>query len=155
MEVGNSLAMEKKFVVRCRGIIIDQGELLLVEHAGKEGVLVLPGGHLEWGEDIKAGLIRELEEELGVTPVVGSLLYIHTYTEDNGKHAVEFFFAINNAADYRTLGNMPTHAHELARVGWITTVETCTIRPTGLGQDFFAGKLGDGILRYLFEGLHI
>jgi ADP-ribose pyrophosphatase YjhB (NUDIX family) len=147
--------MEKKFVVRCRGIILDKGELLLVEHVGKEGVLVLPGGHLEWGEDIKVGLIRELEEELGVIPEVGSLLYIHNYTQDNGKHAVEFFFSINNAADYRTLGDAATHAHELARVEWITSDENRTILPSGLGEDFLNGRLGDGVLRYLFEGREV
>lgn len=148
------MPMEKKFVIRCRGIIVDGGELLLVEHIGKEGVLVLPGGHLEWGEDIKAGLIRELEEELGVTPVVGPLLYIHNYTQENGKHAVEFFFAVENARDYRTFCDTATHAHELAAVCWVSKSETRTIRPTGLGQDFLAGELGQDTLRYLFEGLH-
>ncbi len=145
--------MEKKFVVRCRGVILDQGQLLVVEHAGKEGFLALPGGHLEWGEDIKTGLRRELEEELGVTPVVGALLYVHNYTQENGKQAVEFFFAVTNAADYRTLGESPTHAHELAMVDWVSTTDERTLRPVGVWDDFKAGKLGDGELRFLAEGV--
>lgn len=145
--------MEKKFVIRCRGVILDKGELLVVEHAGKEGFLALPGGHLEWGEDIKTGLVRELEEELGVTPTVGELLYIHNYAQENGKQAVEFFFAVTNAADYRTLGDSPTHAHELAMVDWVRPADARILRPRGVWDDFQKGLLGAGELRFLSEGV--
>ena len=146
--------MEKTFIVRCRGIILDQGELLVVAHAGKEEYIVLPGGHLEWGEDIKVGLVRELEEELGVTPVIGDLLYVHTYTQQNGAHAVEFFFAVENATDFRTLGTDPTHAHELALVSWVTPDDVRTFRPHAVWADFQAGRLGDGQLRFIGEGVN-
>lgn len=145
--------MEKKFVIRCRGVIIDNGELLVVEHVGKEGFLALPGGHLEWGEDIKTGLVRELEEELDVTPVVGDLLYVHNYTQQNGTQAVEFFFAVTNAADYRILGDDPTHVHELSFVDWVNPNDTRILRPVGMWADFVAGQLGDGQLRFLSEGV--
>jgi 8-oxo-dGTP diphosphatase len=145
--------MEKKFVIRCRGIILDKGQLLVVEHTGKEGVIVLPGGHLEWGEDIKTGMVRELEEELGVTPALGDLLYIHNYTQANGKHAVEFFFAVTNAADYRTLGEKPSHAYELSSVEWIEPHDERLMRPVGVWEDFKKGTLGDGKLRFLAEGV--
>ena len=145
--------MEKKFVIRCRGIIEDAGELLVVEHVGKEGVIVLPGGHLEWGEDIQVGLVRELEEELGVTPVVGPLLYIHNYTQDNGKHVVEFLFRVENAADFRNLGQSPTHAHELAVVDWVHTHDTRIMKPAGVWTDFVAGRLGQAGLQYLVDGV--
>ncbi len=145
--------MDKTFEIRCRGIIIDRGELLVVEHVGKEGFLALPGGHLEWGEDIKAGLVRELEEELGVTPVVGTLLYIHNFTQNNGKHVVEFLFWIDNAADFRNRGQSPTHAHELATVNWVDANEERTMRPVGVWSDFVAGRLGRASLQYLIDGV--
>ncbi|MFN3693019.1 MAG: NUDIX hydrolase [Candidatus Paceibacteria bacterium] len=141
--------MDKTFEIRCRGIIIDRGELLVVEHVGKEGFLALPGGHLEWGEDIKAGLVRELEEELGITPIVGALLYIHNFTQDNSKHVVEFLFWIDNAADFRNRGQSPTHAHELATVNWVNMHDTRIMRPVGVWSDFTAGKLGQIDLQYL------
>ncbi len=140
-------------MIRCRGIIVDKGELLVVEHIGKEGVIVLPGGHLEWGEDIQAGLVRELEEELGVMPVVGPLLYIHNYTQDNGKHIVEFFFSVLNAADFRNLGESPTHAHELAVVNWVDAADNRIMKPAGVWTDFIAGKLGQVGLQYLVDGI--
>lgn len=145
--------MEKTFEIRCRGIILHEDELLVVEHTGKEGFLALPGGHLEWGEDIQAGLVRELEEELGVTPVVGPLLYIHNFTQDNGKHVVEFLFHIENAADFRSLGESPTHAHELATVNWVTSDEGRTMRPVGVWLDFVSGRLGQVGLQYLVDGV--
>jgi ADP-ribose pyrophosphatase YjhB (NUDIX family) len=144
--------MEKIFEIRCRGIILDQDELFVVEHVGKEGFLALPGGHLEWGEDIQAGLTRELEEELGVTPIIGALLYIHTFTQDTGKHVVEFLFGITNAADYRRLGQSPTHVHELATINWVHRDDHRTMRPSGVWFDFVAGRLGQVGLQYLVDG---
>jgi ADP-ribose pyrophosphatase YjhB (NUDIX family) len=147
--------MDRRFEVRCRGVILDAGELLTVEHVGKEGFLALPGGHLEWGEDIKAGLIRELVEELGVAPIVGSLLYIHTFAQNNGIQPVEFFFLVENASAYRQLGENRTHAHELATINWVRADDARILRPEGVWQDFIAGRLGDGELRYLFEGSEV
>ncbi len=144
--------MEKQFEIRCRGIILDNGELLVVEHVGKEGFLVLPGGHLEWGEDVKTALTRELIEELGVTPVIGPLLYIHTFTQTNGVQPMEFFFRIENTRDFRTLGSEPSHAHELRAVHWVTGADERMMRPVGVWDDLVAGRLGDNTLRYLVEG---
>lgn len=147
--------MEKSFEIRCRGIVLDQDELLVVEHVGKEGFLALPGGHLEWGEDIKTGLVRELVEELGVTPVIGPLLYIHTFTQENGVQPVEFFFRILNATDYRTLGQVRTHAHELAAINWVSPHDTRVLRPVGVWTDFQSGALSVDTLRYLVEGVAV
>ncbi len=126
-----------------------EGELLVVEHVGKEGFITLPGGHLEWGEDIKSGLVRELEEELGVTPVVGDLLYVHNFVQPNGTHAVEFFFAVQNSADFRILGIHPTHKHELATVSWVTATDSRIFRPQAVWDDFVACRLSDGQLRFI------
>ncbi|MCU0678139.1 MAG: NUDIX hydrolase [Candidatus Pacebacteria bacterium] len=147
--------MEKRFEVRCRGVILDRGELLVVEHAGKEGFLALPGGHLEWGEDVKSALSRELVEELGVLPIIGPLLYVHTFTQESGIQPMEFFFRIENATAYRTLNEDRTHAHELATINWVQPTETRIMRPIAVWSDFKSGRLGDGELRYLREGVPI
>lgn len=44
----------------------DQGRVLLVRRADT-GTWALPGGTLEWGEELAAALPREIEEETGAT----------------------------------------------------------------------------------------
>lgn len=57
------------------------------------GVFEVPGGHIEFGEDIVEGLQREIMEELGVEIVVGETVHAFTYlNEIKGAHAVEVLF---------------------------------------------------------------
>ena len=52
------------------GIVLnDTGAILLVQRAAGEtypGKWCIPCGHLEWGEDIRAALVREMAEETGL-----------------------------------------------------------------------------------------
>lgn len=59
------------------------------------GVYELPGGHIEFGETIEAGLQRELEEEFHIHIVVGEPFFAFTYLSDNNTiHTVEIdYFA--------------------------------------------------------------
>ncbi len=54
------------------GLLRQQGRLLLGKRSAHRraypGVWDLPGGHVEAGETIEQALVRELREELGVTP---------------------------------------------------------------------------------------
>jgi 8-oxo-dGTP diphosphatase len=55
------------------GLLFDQGRLLLGKRSTRRiaypGVWDLPGGHVEAGETTEQALVRELREELGVTPI--------------------------------------------------------------------------------------
>lgn len=133
--------MSPTFEIRCRGIISDNNEVLLVAHAGKSKWLVLPGGHLDWGEDIIAGLTRELVEELGVKPDIGELLYVHSFIHDT-THVVEFFFAVNNGADFRNYHKKTrTHAFELENVVWVALGSNVRVRPQIIAEHIELGTL--------------
>ena len=52
----------------CAAAHTRDGRWLLIRRADT-GTWALPGGTLEWGETLRTGIVRELEEEAGVTEV--------------------------------------------------------------------------------------
>ncbi|MBB2479174.1 NUDIX domain-containing protein [Bacillus sp. APMAM] len=67
--------MEKPFHHLARGIFLNDGKILLVQAKGYRNTF-LPGGHIEFGENAKDALKREMVEELGIACEVGSFLGI-------------------------------------------------------------------------------
>lgn len=133
---------DKKIVIRCRGIILCQGKLLLVRHPKDTSFAALPGGHLEWGEDVQECLTREIVEELGIEPDIGRLLYINTFVDKRNVQSVEFLFEIKNGSQYINIENLNrTHAHELAEIIWASPADTIRILPKKIEEDFRVGKI--------------
>jgi len=57
------------------------------------GVFELPGGHINFGEDIVDGLKREVMEEFGMNISVGDPFSVFTYINDiKGSHSVEVVY---------------------------------------------------------------
>ncbi len=140
----------KKIVIKCRAVIMHEGKLLVVTHPHDTSFAALPGGHLEWGEDIKECLSREIIEELGVKPEIGTLLYINNFTQTDGKQYIEFFFEVKNGNQYTDIQKViPTHAHEIAKVNWVSPEEDIRILPEKLGEDFKNGKMLSREIRYI------
>lgn len=117
--------------ISVRGIVLHEGKLLCVRLKPYKGSLregaeaatdywCLPGGGLEDGEALVAGVTREMVEETGVNPVVGNLLYIQQFIHGE-KDYIEFFFHITNSQDYLDIDlSKSTHgAEEIAEIGFI------------------------------------
>jgi ADP-ribose pyrophosphatase YjhB (NUDIX family) len=140
----------KEFIVRCRGIILHENKLLVVRHPGNTSYAALPGGHLEWGEDVRGCISRELVEELGVKPVIGRLLYINNFSDGDGAPSVEFLFEIANSADYVGCEKLPrSHAFELAEILWASPVDDIKILPMMVGEDLKTGTILSDEVRYI------
>lgn len=141
---------DKRFDIRCRAIILHEGKLLVVRHNFDTSFVALPGGHLEWGEDAKECLRREIVEELGIEPQIGRLLYINTFIDSKNKQPFEFFFEVTNGAEYVDCEQLArTHAHELAEICWVSPEDDIKILPLGFGKDFKEGLVGSNEIRYL------
>ncbi|WP_045742687.1 NUDIX hydrolase [Actinoplanes rectilineatus] len=73
------------------------GHILLMERAGTgyaDGLLCPPSGHLEAGESVTAGAVRELAEETGVDVREDDLHFVHVVHHRNGRDdpRIGFFF---------------------------------------------------------------
>jgi 8-oxo-dGTP diphosphatase len=66
--MGSNSGQMKKINVGCNTIILKDGKVLLGKRKNcvGEGTWALPGGHLEFGENLIDAAIRELKEELGI-----------------------------------------------------------------------------------------
>ena len=140
---------DKKIIIKVRAIILHNEKLLAVEHPHDKTFVALPGGHLEWGEDLKECLSREIVEELGVKPDIGRLFYVNVFTQTDNKHYVEFFFEIKNGVDYlNTEKLIRSHAHEITKIIWVNPTDDIRILPKILAEDFKTGKVVSDEIRY-------
>lgn len=139
----------KNIIIKVRGVILHEGKLLIVKHL-KSGFIALPGGHLEYGEDVIACLKRELVEELGVMPEIGRLLYITTFMDKN--EYIEFFFEVKNGGEYLNIDELErTHAHELAEILWVSPSNNLEILPKQFNEDFKNNKIFEGEVKFINE----
>lgn len=133
---------DKKFVVRCRAVIMHEDALLVVKHPHNTSFAALPGGHLEWGEDPRECMRREIVEELGIEPVLGRLLYVNTFMDGASKQPFEFFIEVTNGKEFRDAESFPgIVSKELAEVLWVKPDTKERILPNQFAKDFREGKL--------------
>lgn len=105
--------------IAVRSIILKDGKLFCQKLQDKKtgrlnSFWSTPGGGLDPGESLVAGLKREMIEETGIVPEIGNLLFIQQFAEGEKEH-IEFFFHIKNASDYETIDLSQT-THGLAEI---------------------------------------
>ena len=101
--------------LECVAFMLVDGDRLLVEKrsATKKllpGVIAVPGGHLEQGEDLETALSRELSEELDITPQRFS--YVCTLLHQAEEYRRIHYFVIDS-----WLGELATN--EAESLQWI------------------------------------
>lgn len=85
------------------------------------GVYEIPGGHIDYGENIVEGLRREIAEELEVDITIGDPFYVFDYTNEvKGSHSIEVIY-------FATLVGMPEdivlHPEDHSDGVWISADE--------------------------------
>ncbi len=104
-------------VIVSAAITIEQRKVLLSRRkqgSHLEGRWEFPGGKVEAGEDPRAALVRELEEELGIRARVGEILDVtfHRYDDDDKAVLLLFFLA------EREVGSPEPRPIDVAEVRW-------------------------------------
>ena len=86
-----------RFHYLARGIVWAEGRVLLAHQKGADNTF-LPGGHIDAGESAEAALIREIEEEIGMTGCVeGFVGALEARWEEDGEpnHEINLLFAVS------------------------------------------------------------
>ncbi len=79
------------------GCVFDDNGRLLLQHRADDGQWGLPGGAMELGESAEEAVVREINEETGLTVTVDYLLgvytrYQHTYPNGDRSQPIGIFF---------------------------------------------------------------
>ncbi len=97
------------------------------------GVFELPGGHIDYGEDIEYGLKREILEEFGKDIVLGEPFYVFTYTNDiKGSHSIEviYFAQFKDGAD-----GIQLKPEDHSQFVWVSGTEMSNVYTENKGPD--------------------
>ena len=112
------------------------------------GVYELPGGHIDYGEDIVAGLQREINEEFGMTVTVGDPFFAFTYhNEVKGSHSIEVIYFASFVEDPEKITINP---EDHAAYDWFAEGELATAASEAKDLndiEFVAMRKGFALLR--------
>jgi ADP-ribose pyrophosphatase YjhB (NUDIX family) len=146
--------------VATRGIIYRDGKILATKQKDENGSeaenWATFGGGLDPEEALIDGLHREMIEETGIAPKIGKLLFVQQFSDpdDSTKEHLEFFFLIENAADYESI-DLAATTHgvlEIARSDFIDAKENF-IKPTFLSEIDIKDYVENDRPVYIYNGL--
>lgn len=90
------------------GIVLKEDSILLVRRGNppSKGQWGVPGGVLELGESVKAGVAREVKEETGIEVEVGDLVEIFEVFQKDPWGATEFHYVLLDYLCYYVSGEL-------------------------------------------------
>jgi 8-oxo-dGTP diphosphatase len=124
-----------------RAVIMDQDHILLCKTVGLEpDFYFLPGGHIEHGESMQAGLLRELVEETGAECIIKRFLGCLEYSFDPGSsricHSHEYNFIFEVESEHLKIKKKMLQLEEHIALIWqpMQTLSTIDFRAAALKE---------------------
>lgn len=154
---GNHLRM------RVNGILIQDQKILLIKHEMGNGRILwsVPGGGMEFGQNIKSNLQREFKEETGLIVDINDYLFVYEYLNPP-LHALEHFFSVESNAGLLKIGTDPElePAHQLiSDVRWMDINDIVSLPKDSLHPIFWGIKSLDCLGLYKgyfnFENIYL
>ena len=96
-------------------------------------VFELPGGHIDFGEDLETGLAREIMEEFGMNVEIGDPFGAFTYTNEvKGSHSIEivYFAQFTDPIDQITLDE-----EDHSEYRWVAVDDMAEVYADQKGED--------------------
>ncbi len=116
--------MSKKFRAAGRFVIVnDKNEILLVEQKNNWAI---PGGWIDFWENLYEVIQREAEEELGIKAQMDKIVFIQDFIsshKEKPKHCLEYFCSLKNNSDFENVEKTyktATHSFELKDVKYFS-----------------------------------
>lgn len=143
--------------VRTVGVLVRDGKVLVQrDRDGNE--YALPGGHIQIGETLEAGLIREYKEETGADISCLKMLWSEEcFWEWKGRkaHNISFYYLIElkDNSDIPDTGEFISHKDNCnVVIGWmpIEEIKNVTIYPEFIKEEIY--QLDGPIKHFVSEG---
>ncbi len=138
--------------------IIKQGDYFLVMRVNKTPYYHIPGGHIEIGEDSKAAIIREVNEEIGCEVNTTRLFAIQEnfwIRREKQCHGIEFYYIVEPKIklpikDYERIEN-DKGEEKILEFKWIKSEELAVIdlRPANIKELLIAGKYNNSLVHMI------
>lgn len=109
------------------------------------GKYEIPGGHIDYGEDIEVGLKREVKEELGIEVTLGDPFAVFTYTNEvKGSHSIEVVYFAQVVGDPDAITIDPD---DHSSCGWLSEDEAVSLNGNDEDEEVAVIKRGFALLR--------
>jgi 8-oxo-dGTP diphosphatase len=109
------------------------------------GLWEIPGGHIDFGEDVIEGLKREVMEEHGMRISIGDPFAAFTYTNEiKGSHSIEVVYF---ARFLDPIENITIHPEDHSTYAWFSEEEILHNNPPITGEELKNVRKGFALLR--------
>lgn len=124
--------------------LIHQGDRLLLQNRRKKNWdgWTLPGGHIEKGESIVDAVIREIQEETGLTIHSPKLCGIKQFPIENGRYLV-FLFRTESFSG-------KVHSSDEGEMRWISRSELSDLNTVNDFDELLRVMLDDRLTEFLY-----